>query len=653
MLESKKFEKTIIIVTIVALIIALVLTVFPSAFSLIANEKADNQYPVKLFGKNIINIDIAVDEATWDKMIEDKMSKPYISCDLTIDGEKFNQVGLRPKGNSSLTNVQGERLSFRLNFDYYIDNQTCYGLTKMVLNNLQADSTYMKDYIAYDLMQYMGVNAPLHNYAFITLNGEPFGVYLAAEVYDEDYLKRAYNDTSYQLYSVKSSGFNSYEKAEIDPETCKVISSEGKELPQGMGGPGNQPPSGEMPPSPPDDAALSEQPPRADSPAGDNMGIQVSSDNTPPNFGGNGAPPAPPGEEGGGGDLVYTDNNTESYQHIFANSVFDNADAEDYAKVIRAIKYLNKENVTQEELERYWNVDEILRYFAVHNFMVNGDSYTGSMKQNYFIAEKDGKITILPWDYNLSFGQGPGGPPPGGGGSREGSPAGENVIDRNNTQPDGNMNPGDFSPPNMGSNADSIVNYAIDTPLIGLEMEDRPLVSVLFGFDEYKEKYHQYLNELTQYVSSDFITKLETVEKDIYPYVQKETVTFFSSEEHVKGFEVLKQFLVARSESIQKQLNGTLASDTDNQRDEDLVKVDFSLNDMGSMGDPGGSPMGNEQNGMQPPPPPGGGQNGMQPPPLPGMNGEQNNGNGMIATILSLVILGVGILGVILFKRKY
>ena len=27
--------------------------------------------------------------------------------------------------------------------------------------------------------------------------------------------------------------------------------------------------------------------------------------------------------------------------------------------------------------------DEVLRYFVVHNFVVNGDSYTGSMIHNY------------------------------------------------------------------------------------------------------------------------------------------------------------------------------------------------------------------------------------------------------------------------------
>ncbi len=49
-------------------------------------------------------------------------------------------------------------------------------------------------------------------------------------------------------------------------------------------------------------------------------------------------------------------------------------------------------------------MDEVLRYFVVHNFVVNGDSYTGSMIHNYYLYEQDGKLSMIPWDYNLAFG---------------------------------------------------------------------------------------------------------------------------------------------------------------------------------------------------------------------------------------------------------
>lgn len=729
MLGSRKFEKVILRLIGIALIFAMILVCFPNIFSWFSRESVGLEYPVKIFERDVLNIEITADENEWNEMLENKMSKPYISCDLNIDGKEFKNVGLRPKGNSSLTSIQGDRISYRLDFDHYVANQTCYGLEQMVLNNLQADATYMKDYIAYDLMEYEGVKAPLHTHAFITLNGKPFGVYLAAEVYDEDYLERTFNDNNIKLYNVKSSGLDEYEKATVDPETATVIESKGIEKASGMGGPGGPPPDmNGMPPGAPPQGGMPPQgdnngaspqggiPPQGDNneaspqggmpPQGDNNGAppqdgipqQGDNNGAPPQGDNNGAPP-PPGGNGGGGDLVYVDDSTESYSTIFANAVSKHTDAKDYAKVIRAIKYLNKTDVTNEELEKYWDVDGILRYLAVHNFMVNGDSYTGNMKQNYFLAEQDGRISVLPWDYNLSFGafgggpggDGPGGPPPGmnvNNNDTQNRDKGATKENDKDTEPKSKPDEQKMAKAEdkgaeksidkatSNNSTTTAINLAIDTPTIGVEMADRPLVSVLLGREEYKQKYHNYLDELTKYVTGDFIKKLEVVENSIYPYIEKETVSFYTPEEHKKGFEVLKKFLRLRSQSIQGQLEGRIPSETDKQKETDLITADFSINEMGSMGGPGGGggpPMPGQENkdgqnqntdnpnGNMPPQPPTGmqGENGPggnmppSPPGMPGQDAGQNSANGWVVTGISLLALCLAFAGVKLFKRKY
>lgn len=393
-------------------------------------------------------------------------------------------------------------------------------------------------------------------------------------------------------------------------------------------------------------------------------------------------PPGGPGA-GGGGDLVYTDDLTDSYSNIFANAVSKNADAEDFARVIRAIKYLNKENVTNEELEKYWDVDAALRYLAVHAFMVNGDSYTGSMEQNYYLAEKDGRITVLPWDYNLSFGAfggGPGGGGPGGAPGDGGAP-----FEDNKTASSAN------------DKTTEVINHAIDTPTIEVDMEDRPLVSVLLQRDEYREKYHQYLEELTEYTSGDFIDRLEMTEDAIYPYIERETEAFYTPEAHKTAFDVLKKFLTLRSRSIRGQLDGTIPSQTDKQNGARLIEADFSVDEMGSMGGGGGqppempgerSPQGEGNNGqggamppqgqmpgqnnggnMPPQPPempdggdraappdmPGGNAPGAMPPPpnMPAMAEAQDNTGAYLMSLASVLILCAALFGVRLFKRNY
>ena len=49
-------------------------------------------------------------------------------------------------------------------------------------------------------------------------------------------------------------------------------------------------------------------------------------------------------------------------------------------------------------------MDEMLRYFAANTALVNLDHYQGDKKHNYYLYEENGVFSILPWDYNMSFG---------------------------------------------------------------------------------------------------------------------------------------------------------------------------------------------------------------------------------------------------------
>ena len=41
--------------------------------------------------------------------------------------------------------------------------------------------------------------------------------------------------------------------------------------------------------------------------------------------------------------------------------------------------------------ERVVDIEEVIRYFVVHNFVLNFDSYTGSMIHNYYLYEEKTK----------------------------------------------------------------------------------------------------------------------------------------------------------------------------------------------------------------------------------------------------------------------
>ena len=487
------------------------------------NIETTTEYQKKLFNGNVINIDITCDESDWQEMLSNAQSKPYISVDMNINGETFENVGIKPKGNSSLTQVvssDSDRYSFKIKFDKYNKEQTCYGLDRLVLNSNYSDNTLMKEYISYDMMREMGVECPLVSYAKITVNGEYWGLYLALEAYDHSFLERNYGTTDGNLYNIKS------------------VEAGGKD---GM----NPPDMPEMTDENGETVTMPEQP-------DNNMGGMNPPDNMPEMTDENGETVTMPDFKSGGGfgnsgggSLVYTDDDSSSYSSIFENAVFNSTGEEDYQRVITALKNLSE----GQNLEEYFDVDEILRYLAVHTAVVNLDSYSSNMQQNYYIYENNGKITILPWDYNLAFG-----------GFQSGS-------------------------------ATSAVNFAIDTPVTdGIDLEDRPLISKLLAVDEYKERYHEYLSQVADYLNN-IDEKVDGIKSLIDEDAKTDPSSFCTYEEFEKGTETLKEFAKLRAESIEGQLDGTVPSTNEEQEKDSSKLIDASsvnLNDMGVQG--GGEP---------------------------------------------------------------
>lgn len=45
-----------------------------------------------------------------------------------------------------------------------------------------------------------------------------------------------------------------------------------------------------------------------------------------------------------------------------------------------------------EDPDQYLYSDELMHYFAIQNYILNHDGYTGSMLHNYYLCEKDGRL---------------------------------------------------------------------------------------------------------------------------------------------------------------------------------------------------------------------------------------------------------------------
>ena len=200
MLKNKHTNKICLIVIILTIIIAAVFIIAASQGWI--DEDTSLGYENKLFDTSTVHsIDILMED--WEGFLATCTDEEYVTCDIVIDGETYSNVAIRAKGNTSLTSVASygnDRYSFKIEFDHYNSANTYYGLDKLSLNNLISDNTYMKDYLCYQMMAYMGVPSPLTSFVYITVNGEEWGLYLAVEGIEEAFLQRNYGKDYGELY---------------------------------------------------------------------------------------------------------------------------------------------------------------------------------------------------------------------------------------------------------------------------------------------------------------------------------------------------------------------------------------------------------------------------------------------------------------------
>ena len=173
-------------------------------------------YAYRLFDDSRVHtVDLQVED--WDVFLENAPAEEYIPCTAVIDGEEFYQVGLRAKGNNSLrlTEEYGlSRYSLKLEFDHYVDGGNYHGLDKLSLDASFQDNSCLKTYLVYDMMDHMGVPAPLRSYVWVTVNGQPWGLFLAIEDPEEAFARRNFGPNHGQLYKPDYTSLNA-ENADV------------------------------------------------------------------------------------------------------------------------------------------------------------------------------------------------------------------------------------------------------------------------------------------------------------------------------------------------------------------------------------------------------------------------------------------------------
>ena len=163
-------------------------------------------------------------------------------------------------------------------------------------------------------------------------------------------------------------------------------------------------------------------------------------------------------------------------------------DDDDMTNITNLITVLNQTtSENKEKLEEILNVESVLKWTALSYVTGNYDSYIGSKAHNYYLLYTDGKMNMVGWDYNMSFGGFP-------------------------------------------EDSGSSLLISAESPFSNTTASDRPLVSKLLEIDSYKKEYLGYVDDLKAELSI-YLTELPTLAENIQSYVSKDPTAFYTLEE--------------------------------------------------------------------------------------------------------------------------
>ena len=449
----------------------------------------------KIFNKNKIqDVFIDIPETNLFYLFENAIDKPQVFINsIKIGDYNLSCSSIKTKGYTtlrSLWHTEFNKFSFTINFKKYLKDQNLYGLTKISFNNMYTDPSMSKEYISYYLFNEMGLDTVDYSYVNLYINNDYYGVYLMIEPIEKSLISRTMNEKEDFLFKPEGEESSLIYNYELDNYYSN--------------------------------------------------GTYNFDDLVYEN-----------------GELTYPRNSNNllnKYKGIWEDDpdsfeeIYD--DLPIFFKTIKKLTYLNNlENKNtkyyERELESIIDVDKLIKYNAINTYLVNTDGYYNNPPRNYALyMNKDGYITIIPWDYNMILGA------------------------------------------SILSDINEVINYDIYNPLIDCNIEDRPLLNVILSNNNYRNRYNEYLKDISiilnrggktsfnkLYKKNNISKIIDQHSEELIKSNNKCSQKFYDSEEIKTAKKNLKEVLKLRSKSVLNQIEGN----------NEIINSNIDINTLGDL----------------------------------------------------------------------
>ena len=142
-------------------------------------------------GQVLQRIDIDLHSADWAKLKQDFQSNEYYPADITWNGVKAYNAGIRSRGVGSRS---GAKPGLKIDFNHYASGQSYLGLKALVLDNLVQDPSGVHEATSMWFFARLGIPAPREAHVVVYVDGNYAGLYTAVEPIDKTMIARVFGN---------------------------------------------------------------------------------------------------------------------------------------------------------------------------------------------------------------------------------------------------------------------------------------------------------------------------------------------------------------------------------------------------------------------------------------------------------------------------
>ncbi|MFN7541913.1 MAG: CotH kinase family protein [Acidobacteriota bacterium] len=158
---------------------------------------AQTSLPVFLDQKQVEVVHLRLDPGDWSKLQASYLDNTNYRATLEWRGYQHANVALRSRGRGTRSSTKP---ALRLDFNDLKGGKKFQELKSLEFENLEQDVSMLNEYLSMALFRNMGIAAPREVFVHLFVNGRDYGLHLAMEPVNRDFLAHHLGDDGGDLY---------------------------------------------------------------------------------------------------------------------------------------------------------------------------------------------------------------------------------------------------------------------------------------------------------------------------------------------------------------------------------------------------------------------------------------------------------------------